>query len=483
LIASVSTKRGQRGATLILITFVATFVLVPIIGLAIDGALLFWMKARLSAAVDAAALAAGRSLNVGADEAAQEANAKLVAQQYFAANFPAGVMRSTIVGGVPTIVYSAPSDHVRTIEVTASAVVPLFFMPILHVDTGTISATGTASRRDANIILLLDRSGSMANGGGSCPALIASAQNFVTKFANGRDQLGLVTFSTDASTDFAPTLAFKPGLSDVLSKLNCSGHTSTAEGLNMAYHAITDTINQPGALNVILLFTDGSPTSILANYPVKTQADWRLRSSSNKYKAGTVLASSCTTKAPSLTGRMMDTGADRAATVAQLDKTGATMGLFATDTAGCSFLKDNTLVRQDIANVPATDIYKNATDGAVYPLWPGIDLFDSTNGPYAGLIRPDVPRTQRFVAFNAADAQAQAIHSDNKYKPVIYTIGLAGNEQMAMDQNFLERLANDPRANNYDRTKPLGQFIMATDNASMAAAFNQIASQVLRLSK
>ena len=36
-------------------------VLIPMVGLAIDGSTLFWVKARLSAAVDAAALAAGRN--------------------------------------------------------------------------------------------------------------------------------------------------------------------------------------------------------------------------------------------------------------------------------------------------------------------------------------------------------------------------------------------------------------------------------------
>jgi hypothetical protein len=94
-----------------------------------------------------------------------------------------------------------------------------------------------------------------------------------------------------------------------------------------------------------------------------------------------------------------------------------------------------------------------------------------------------MPRTVRWVAFSAADAQAQTIHNDAIYTPVIYTIGLAGNETMQMNYGFMERLANDPRANNYDETKPQGQFILATDNAGVAAAFNQIASQVLHLSK
>jgi len=38
-------------------------VMIPMIGLAIDGSILYWTKAKLSAAVDAAALAVGRDLS------------------------------------------------------------------------------------------------------------------------------------------------------------------------------------------------------------------------------------------------------------------------------------------------------------------------------------------------------------------------------------------------------------------------------------
>lgn len=498
VITTVHVKQRERGATLILITFVATFVLIPVVGLAIDGTLLFWMQGRLSAAVDSAALAAGRSLNVGLTEAAQEANATVIAQQYFAANFPAGLMRSTVVGGAPAVVFTIPSTHVRTVQVTASAIVPLFFMPMLQFNTGTIAATGTASRRDANIILVLDRSGSMNNASGSCPALVSSAKSFVTRFANGRDRLGLVTFSTAANIDFPPSLTFdtdSPNLSNVLTPLFCIGGTSTAEGLYAA-HQLLMQINQPGALNVIVLFTDGSPSSIFAAFPVKTFADTRYDANATSVSVA-VPASSCASASP-LMGVLADTSDDEAPTVLQLQATGYTIGLYSpagvplsstadplmlSTATNCSFLKQgNIYARQDVAFVPAADTHGDPTNGTVYPV-PAADFFPSSNTNYGGQIRPDVPRTQRFVAFNAADAQATVIHNDTAYAPVIYTIGLAGNEQMAMNQNFMERLANDPRANNYDKTKPQGQFILATDNAGVAAAFNEIASQVLRLSK
>jgi Flp pilus assembly protein TadG len=55
----------------VLMTVMLGTVLLPMVGLAIDGSILFMIKAKLQAAVDAAALAGGRSLSVGLDLASQ----------------------------------------------------------------------------------------------------------------------------------------------------------------------------------------------------------------------------------------------------------------------------------------------------------------------------------------------------------------------------------------------------------------------------
>jgi hypothetical protein len=54
---------------------------------------------------------------------------------------------------------------------------------------------------------------------------------------------------------------------------------------------------------------------------------------------------------------------------------------------------------------------------------------------------------------------------------------------MAIDQDFMERVANDPRASNYNSTKPAGKFILATNSGELSQAFQRIASQILRLSR
>src|SRR5579884_3879999 len=96
-------KRRQRGATLLLFTFLTALVLIPLIGLAVDGAVVFWVRAKLSSAVDAAALAAGRSINVYYTQQQNSGPVATVAQQWFNANFPTGWLGTSVVGGGPTV--------------------------------------------------------------------------------------------------------------------------------------------------------------------------------------------------------------------------------------------------------------------------------------------------------------------------------------------------------------------------------------------
>ncbi len=499
----VQQRARERGAALLLVTFVSAFLLIPIIGLCIDGAVVYWVKARLSSAVDATALATARSLNVGQDVSSQMCNAVTLGGEYFTANFPTSVMGTTVVGGPnlgqPCLNNSRISItevglHSRVVTVSASVSVPLYFMPFLGFKNQTVAATGQATRRDANIMLVLDRSGSM-NLNGSCPALKASVQNFVNQFVDGRDQLGLVTYQFTANVDYKPRLKFKsdtPNLSDTIGSLVCGGDTNTVEGLYQGYDQIKNTINQPGALNAIVLFTDGQANAFVGIFEKKDQEDLRYGVSPPDQVVKTP-ASNC--QAKTLTGVFGDAWTETASDVRGLAATGytgavvpntpisltQTVGWSVINAPGCAFYRQNDVVyaRQDIKGIPTTDIHGNSTiDNNYLPL----DYFP-VGHPFHGYIRPDMPRDARWAAMNATDSLAQKIRQDSVYSPIVYTIGLQGNEPMAIDQDWMERLANDPNASNRDNTKPQGKFILAGDSGQLSAAFQQIASQILRLSK
>jgi Mg-chelatase subunit ChlD len=481
-------RESERGASLIAFTLLLTFIILPMMGLGIDVAIQYWIKARLSSAVDAAALAAGRSLNVGSTVASQTANAQAVGRQYFAANFPTGTLGTKVFGGQQvansvSITVSEVSNYI-TVSAAAQVTAPLYFLKVLHLASGTISATSQTTRRNANIVLVLDRSGSM-NKNNSCSALINAVELFTNQFINGRDQLAMITFSTSSNVDYSPNVNFQtsnPSLNSTINSMLCVGATSTPQALTQGYGLI-QSINQPGGLNVILLFTDGQANAVVASYPVKTQSDTRY-DAINTTTSENMGPSTCSSSA-NIFGGFTDfsdsanptgnTGGVYDVTPSPI--TGGSPSPPAVSAPGCKFSTTSVLYgRNDVAFVPQFDHWHNPTFGYK-------PAFTFTSGPYVGMIRSDSPLAIRYAAMNAADYVAQQIRSDTTFGIVTYTIGLAGNENIPMDTDFLERIANDPRASNYNSSQPQGLFALASDTASLSDAFNAIASQILRLSR
>jgi hypothetical protein len=52
-----------------------------------------------------------------------------------------------------------------------------------------------------------------------------------------------------------------------------------------------------------------------------------------------------------------------------------------------------------------------------------------------------------------------------------------------VDNELLQRIANDPDAGIYNPNKPVGEYVYAPTTSQLNQAFSKIASQVLRLSK
>jgi Mg-chelatase subunit ChlD len=94
-----------------------------------------------------------------------------------------------------------------------------------------LAGLAQTSRRDAVVILVLDRSGSMnwvmGNGQTACGVMRQSALDFLNNFVVGQDAVGLVAFdmnvySSPATTDFINVLTPQ------INQLTCGGGTGTA---------------------------------------------------------------------------------------------------------------------------------------------------------------------------------------------------------------------------------------------------------------
>ena len=314
-------KRSQSGQAIVMLTIMTAFVLIPVVGLAIDGSRGYLIRLKLSAAVDGGALAAGRLMGTGATQAIQQANTIATAKLFVKANFPAGFFGASLQGN-PNICLDPGTDtsnvcgvsnggavqtyHVRTVSVGATAKMPAMFMGILGIPTINVASTGLAQRRDVRVVLAVDRSGSMSGYfGTSSNSIIPMAQAFVDNFSGGtdfggRDQLGLVVFggsgivaypARNIANDFTDYRSYKDSPPDnqfktnpkgtidhYLGKITSGSNTGTAEALYLAYMTLradaATNADLATKLNVIVLFTDGIPNglTVFANDKNLTQA-------------------------------------------------------------------------------------------------------------------------------------------------------------------------------------------------------------------
>ncbi|HWB85718.1 MAG TPA: vWA domain-containing protein [Bryobacteraceae bacterium] len=454
-------KTREQGIA-ILVTALSMVVVAATMGLAVDGSMLFLAKGRMSAAVDAAALAGARSLNRGLDLASQTAAATTVTEDFFHANFPDHFMGATNIAVNVSI--AETGYRVRTVAVTAQAEVPTYFLQVFRISSTTVSASATSSRRDVNVMVVLDRSSSLESAG-VCDTMKDSAREFVAKFAAGRDRVGLLTFGGSFRVDYAPSMDFKtdsPSIDTLISEISCSGNTGTAQALWEAYQQIV-ALNEPGALNLIVFFTDGLPNGITADFnnELKSSSTCKYKDS-NHPKIGFI--AQWANGAP--TGTTAGVMNPYASSISNANETAVA------NSQNCSFgppgsTQNLSKMRNDISAMPATDYYGNATTG-----------YEAVN-----LTRVDLPPQIKAASANAADNAAQRIRADTNLNVVTYAIGLGGTSSEPADPVFMERVANDPLSPIFDSTRPAGLYVYAPTYAQLSQAFSKVASEILRLAQ
>lgn len=447
-----SPNRGQSGQVLILVA-VSLSVLIALVGLAIDSGIAYGVKAKLESAVDAATIAGARALAEGADDDVRIASAKKAAKDYFSANFP-----SNFMGATPVALTDQMIDAVHdatgywTITVNGSATLPITFMGFLGINNLTVTALGQSIRRDLDIILVLDTSGSLASPSSAFPALKAAAVNFVSKFNAGvnGDRVGLVTFASGSVIDVPilkdGTRGFnRTQVINAINALNVSGSTASAEGLRLALNEINGIplINR-SSLRMVVFFSDGAPNDVPATF-----------SNGGTPVTGNLYSE---TSAP---------GTLRSTRVYRHDRRDTQLG----DYSNISTLPYTGFSVTGVGNIALASFNDRRT---------------LTGAPYTNT-RCNVNKAARNMVENVANtarSEGVKIHA--------IALGAAVNTQeinfcsygiSEIGSSLLKRLSNTLDADTYNAAQPTGLYVWAENSTELDNAFSSIASEILRLSR
>ena len=247
-------RNDERGAIIVFMA-VSMVIMLAMAGLAIDMGAGYLRRARMVQAVDAAALAGARVVREGQAEALNHALA--VAQTN---GLGTGVLNPPALD----VQFGTNVDGETTVTVTAARNDPTFFARIFGSNDMDVVARSQAATPPVDLVLVIDHSGSL----GSADAwddLQVAAIDFVRKFDDSLDQMGLVGFNTRATQRHLMDDYFTSTLETEINSINSAGWTNTGEALRMAHAQMTSGAARARSAKVVVFFTDGRPTAFRGN--------------------------------------------------------------------------------------------------------------------------------------------------------------------------------------------------------------------------
>lgn len=168
--------RQELGSAMGLVA-VSLLTLAAASGLALDAGRAYLVKAKLSQAVDAAALAGGRALSEGSPEAAQ---AQI--EKYFQANFPDGYLGVSLSQAKIDLAKSG-----NEVSFNATVNVPTTLLSAFNIPGYEVSASATVSKtlRSLEIAMVIDNSRAM--GGKRMDKVQSETKDFLDTLFQGKD--------------------------------------------------------------------------------------------------------------------------------------------------------------------------------------------------------------------------------------------------------------------------------------------------------
>lgn len=501
-------NENEDGMALVLVATLL-FVLLLFAGFAIDAGRLFLVKAQMTKSVDGAALAAARALGSTASANPERDEAIRI----FQANFPSGYLGVSSVTDPNTDanffskVYDVASGA-NIIRVQASATLPMTFMRLAGFSNISVGGSGTARRRQVDLSLAIDCSGSI---GGDWTTVSAAARRFINSFDGSTDRISVTLFSDGAHVGYQlpATRGFnKTSAANAVPASLPEGSTSMAEGLYRAWDELRSSSQSTQAgLRVIVLFTDGTPNGMSGNFT------W---SNGTVYNGKSLNTNDFPDVGPYGTNQPYFFGLS--ATDCSIADTpncfkspysGATAPIIPTTGYAASSSWNSTTPLSYIPNLPANSTFANSRSSGIPTSFPLQTSTLTINGVAQSSVRglrnisgglyPTQIWNLNNAARNLVEIIANAARSENIPPPAnpppypirIYTIGMGSilNYNLGTipetSASILKRIANDPvqAAADHNANQMDGKYYWARTAADVDAVFVALRSEIIRLSQ
>lgn len=263
-------RPGQRRGAMLVVIAVMLIAFLFTVAISVDVAYMHLVRSELRTATDAASKAASQALVRTRDRNAAIAAAQAIGREHLVANKPLEIAASEIQFGHAqpnnsgSYIFAPAGTPVNSIRINGrrttdslGGTVPLHFGRIFSVNSFQPSHFATATFVERDVVLVLDRSGSMA--GQKLSDLKASVRLFISLLQNDNtveEQVGLATYSTFATEDvqLSTSLNLITASSD---RMVADGFTSISGGMDAGFSIMLRGRSPEFVERTMIVMTDG----------------------------------------------------------------------------------------------------------------------------------------------------------------------------------------------------------------------------------
>jgi Mg-chelatase subunit ChlD len=270
----------EKGQVMILFAAVLP-IFIGITSMSVEVGMMYYAKNQLQITADASALAAVQELIANDPVGARNRAMAMAASNTVTGNSIALDPATDIEFGrwangqfVPDGVNAdAVRVTARRTSQSANGALPLYFAPLLGFNEVDITATAVAKLANIDLMLVLDRSGSMdddtvyqngvpVNGIQPMDALRVAAKSFIDDLKQGFDNVGIVSYSRSSSSpiDLRITSDLQVAKAGIDNIPQPNSYTNIGDGMDKALREFRSNRARTSTAKIMVLLSDGAPT-------------------------------------------------------------------------------------------------------------------------------------------------------------------------------------------------------------------------------